>query len=375
MRLSISQTVGRLAVALVVAATLSCGAGNGTETKLPTGPATSAPPGSKVIYACLTRDNMVVAYRLGIDGLLSAEPFDSMMIDRPRWLLYQDGILYLSAREFIASVAVGEDGSLPDQPTSITGKVEHAKPSQMLIFNNVLYAAYEGLNRVFAFRLIAGQISADALAGSGTNSSNYISLERFRGFLYGGARQVSRVDTILIGVDGTLPREPEAQEPKTRVFNPVDMLVNKEDELIYVIEQAERRILAFEIQASGLLLDDESSKTKRKERYAYIVRNGDALYASAFNEGRVDLYRLEADGQFKNKKPPESHTANDTSSFPNQMILENNLLYVAQQGYGRIDAYLLEGDGTMPNFPSSSTNQLHGSFVNSIVLADFTPAP
>jgi len=177
----------------------------------------------------------------------------------------------------------------------------------------------------------------------------------------------------LIGVDGTLPPEPEEQEPKTRVFNPVDMLVNTEDELIYVIEQAERRILAFEIQASGLLLDDESSKTKRKERYAYMVRKGDALYASAFNEGRIDLYRLEADGQFQNKKPPESHTANDTSSFPNQMILDNIILYVAQQGYGRIDAYLLEGDGTMPRFPSSSTNQLHGSFVNSIVLADFTP--
>ena len=55
------------------------------------------------------------------------------------------------------------------------------------------------------------------------------------------------------------------------------------------------------------------------------------------------------------------------------MILDNTILYVAQQGYGRIDAYLLEGDGTMPRFPSSSPTQIHGSFVDSIVLADFTP--
>lgn len=364
-----------LAVVLALTGAWSCGAGGGTETKLPPGPTTSAPAGNKVIYASLTRDDMIVAYRLGVDGLLPGEPFDSMMIEEPRWLLYNDGTLYIATSELIASVQVGPDGSLPDQPTSITGKVEDADPSQMLIFNNVLYVAYQGLNRIFAFRLIAGQVSADAISGSGTDNSNYTSIARWRGYMYGGSRRVARIDTYIIGLDGTLPPEPEDQDPRTRVSNPIDMLVNNEDQLVYIIEQDDQRILAFEIQNSGLLLDDESSKTKREERYAYMVRNGDALYASAFNEGRIDLYRLEPDGQFQNKKGPESHTANDTSSFPNQMILENNILYVAQQGYARIDAFNVEIGGTLPRFASSSTNQIKGSYLNSIVLANFGDAP
>jgi hypothetical protein len=364
-----------LAAALAITGAWSCGAGGGTETKLPAGPTTQAPAGKKVIYASLTRHDMVVAYRLGVDGLLEGEPFDSMMIEEPRWLLYNDGNLYISTSELIASVQLGPDGSLPDQPTSITGKVEDADPSQMLIFNNVLYAAYQDLRRIFAFPLIAGQITADAISGSGTDNSNYNSIARWRGYMYGGSRRVSRIDTYIIGLDGTLPPEPEEQDPRTRVSNPIDMLVNTEDQLIYIIEQDDQRILAFEIQNSGLLLDDESSKTKREERYAYMVRNGNALYASAFNEGRIDLYRLEPDGQFQNKQGPESKTANDTSSFPNQMILDNNILYVAQQGYARIDAYNVENNGTLPRFASSSTNQIKGSYLNSIVLANFGDTP
>jgi len=350
----------------------ACGAGGGTETALEPGPQTGAPPGDQVIYASLSQDDRVLAYRLGTDGFLPGEPFDEMIIEEPRQVLVVGDVLYIAVEEGVASVQLNADGSMPAQPTATSIPVKDGDASQMIVDGDMLYVSMEGIDSIRAYPLTGGQIAANPLTRSGESGTNYIPIELVNGVLYAGTRDQARIDAFFVRPDGSLTEDPEVQDPEARIFDVKDLLHN--NGILYAIEQDDRRLVTFTILESGLLPYDFDSKTAQQQAYAYLALDGDnRLYASAFNAGRIDLYLLEPDGLFTRKQKQYATTHGDTASFPTQILIDGGILYVSQMGIGRVDAYVLGSDGAPPDFPSSSTFAIPDSYLNSITMGSFPP--
>jgi 6-phosphogluconolactonase (cycloisomerase 2 family) len=352
--------------------TAACGAGSGDETALLPGPQTGAAPGNQVIYASLSQDDRVLAYRLGADGFLPGEPFDELVIEEPRQVLVVDDVLYIAVEEGVASVQLEADGSMPSQPTASSIPVTDGDASQMIVEGDMLYVSMEGIDSIRAYPLTGGQISANPLTRSGESGTNYIPIELVDGVLYAATRDQARIDAFFLRSDGGLTEDPEIQDPEARIFDCKDLLHH--NGILYAIEQDDRRLVTFTILDSGLLPYDFDSKTSRQQAYAYLALDGeDRLYASAFNAGRIDLYIIPSGGLFSKKQKLYATTHGDTAAFPTQMLIEGGILYVSQMGIGRIDAYVLGSDGAPPPFPSSSTFAVPDSYLNSITMGSFPP--
>jgi len=373
----LGAVAGGLLVFAGLLGTYGCGGGggiSGDKTALPPGPQTTAPPSDKVIYASLSKSDAVVAYRVGSDGFLPGDPFDSIALEEPRNVLVVGDILYVAQEEVVSSIQLLPDGSLPDSPTATTAPIRNGDASRMIVFNDMLYVSWEGVDRIYAYPLSAGHVSAEPVSGSGGSATNYIPIVRVGPLIYAGTRDQARIDTFRILPGGSLNPDPEEQDPEARIFDCKDLI--HKDGILYAIEQDDRRIVTFTIQGGGRLDDEPDSKTESRQAYAYLLLDGeDRLYASAFNEGRIDLYIIPPDGLFADKPRQRevAHTWSDTASFPTQMIIENGILYVSQMGIGRIDAYVLGADGSPPDFPSSSTFALADSYLNSITMGSFPP--
>ena len=336
---------------------------------MPPGEPTTAPPGDLVVYASLSHAEQIVGYRLGSDGLLPRDPFTSVdLADKPRTMVLSDNFLYVLLDDRVISFSIEPDGTLPSVPTSETAPLNDPGGVDMLLQNDVLYVAFEDLNRVYAYRLVFGLLPSDPISISGTSTSDYRSLVATNDFLYAASLGDARVDTYRILSDGSLPPAPEAQEPDTNVFRPEDMVIR--GRTLYAITQSRERIEAFDIQTNGLPDDDFDSRTNSEQRYARLLLDGDLLYASGLSLGRIDVYRINSDGSLS-KDPPFGRTAKDTSAFPIGMALEVGIIYVAQSGLDRIDAYILNADGSPAAFPSSSTDQISDSFPIDVAVGSF----
>ena len=337
----------------------SCGAGGGTKTALPAGATTTAPPGDQVIYAALAQGDRVVASRPGTDGFLTAAPFSSVALENPRRLLLGNGVLYVALEDRVVSLTLGADGSLPATATAETRPLRFADFRALALSGNVLYAAAPGSLRVVALALESGQVPTDPISTSGTSLSDYNGLAIANGFLYAISPNAARIDTFVIANDGSLPDFPEPQVPESFVDFPEDLV--EHDGTLYVVELGRQRVSTFPIRANGLLFEEPDSKTYGVERYGRIVIDGDALYVSAFNAGRIDMYRTDPiDGSLP-ASGPEFSTHADPAAFPNGMLVSAGILYVAQAGLDRIDGYVLGGDGRPSALPSTSTAALAGS--------------
>src|SRR5262245_47711900 len=106
--------------------TAGCDAGGGTETALPPGEPTNAPPGNLVLYASMFDADRVVGYRLGTDGLMPREPFTSIDLQEPRTIVLDGNILYVLLDDRIVALTLAADGSLPRFLTSQTAPVQDA---------------------------------------------------------------------------------------------------------------------------------------------------------------------------------------------------------------------------------------------------------
>jgi hypothetical protein len=366
---SIGTSLVRAALYLGVAAALGCGAGGGTAATLPPGQPTSAPPGDLVLYVSLPGGDRVVGYRLGTDGLMPRNPFTSINLENPRDIALGDGVLYVAMEDRAVALTLGSNGALPALPSSQTDPLAEAEAVDLLLFDDVLYIAFEGFGRVYAFALESGgALPPEPISTSGTATSDYRTMTAADGFLYAASLGGTQIDTYVIQPDGSLPVEPEPQEPPTEIFRPADMFVN--DGKLYAIEQSRARIEQFDIRANGLLPDEADTFTSEIQRYARMVLDGDRLYASGFNLGRIDLFLLLPDGSFA-EEPPFGHTVSDAETSPVGIVLNDGILYVAQSGVGRIDAYIINADGTPADFPSSSTDAIAESFPQDLALATF----
>ncbi len=311
----------------------------------------------------------MVAYRLGRDGLLPAKPFSAISLVNPRRLLLAGDVLYVALDDRLVSLSLGSDGSLPSQPTAETRPRRGADYRDLVLVGNVLYAAAPGLLRIQAFALDQGHLPAEELSASGTALSDYISLASANGFVYAGSPGAARVDTYLIQTDGSLPDFPEDQIPETTVDFPQQLLLR--GATLFVIELGDQRISAFRIRTNGLPAHEADSRTPSFERYARILIDGQRLYASAFNKGRIDVYAFDPVTDSIPEQPPLASTRADPGSFPSGMLIDGGVLYVAQAGLDRIDAYILGSDGIPTEFPSSSTEPIAGAFPTDLALGVF----
>jgi hypothetical protein len=128
---------------------------------------------------------------------------------------------------------------------------------------------------------------------------------------------------------------------------------------LFVAEEASQRIFTFPVNADGVIDDNDSSRTKVAGFYGRILPHlhsgSRVLYASVFNEGRVDVFRLES-GLLPNES--FSRTAQDPNALPVGMVIDEprgTILYVAQGGLDRVDGFRIQPDGGLPNEPATST--------------------
>ncbi len=127
---------------------------------------------------------------------------------------------------------------------------------------------------------------------------------------------------------------------------------------LFIAEEASERLFTFPVNADGVISDDDSSSTKRAGVYQRMLRHrhgtAEVLYASVFNEGRVDGFLLE-----NGLLPDEtfSRTAEDPRTLPVGMVVDptGTILYVAQGGYDRVDGFRIRSDGGLPDEPATST--------------------
>src|SRR5688572_12061018 len=82
----------------------SCGTDGGVSAFLPPGPPTQAPPGDIVVYAAMAVGSRIDAFRLGEDGLMPEQPFDTIHVTNPRRLAIANGVLYATLFDRVVSI-------------------------------------------------------------------------------------------------------------------------------------------------------------------------------------------------------------------------------------------------------------------------------
>jgi len=345
----------------------SCGTDGGVSSFLPPGPPTQAPPGDIVIYASMAIDGRIDAFRLGTDGLLPAQPFDTIHVSNPRRIVVENGVLYATLFDSVISIRLGADGSMPNEPTGQTSSRNDYDPIDLIVRDNIMYVAASGLGILQSFELEEdGDVPTDPSAiGEGEFSSDFSTLALNGEYLYAGARDTQLIELFLLEQDGNVPEQAEDQEPDDRIALPEDMAIR--DNILYVTSASDRSVRAYRIQPNGFLAGEEDSRTSSEDYYTDIFLEGNTLYAAAYNAGRVDLYTISPDGMLPEEKP-FFKTQEDPSSYPARLIMHQGILYVASAGHNRLDAYVLDSNGIPSPFPTSSTTPTQNSLPLDIAL-------
>jgi 6-phosphogluconolactonase (cycloisomerase 2 family) len=250
-----------------------------------------------------------------------------------------NGVLYVADRGVgrIDAFAIAADGTLPEVPTSCaigSANDEFAAVAPL----TADFIAVGGHSVVDIYRRVDGQFPPPTPAPSATPSpSPSPGLECTGGHLL--TIPASSIGAALVT---DILFAPSSSTPIGNLF---------------LGEEVSQRVLTFPIDASGILSDSENSKTNPVGIYQYLLRTSPSpdavLYASVFDQGRVDVFRLE-NGLLPDKT--FSRTAEDPDTLPVALAFApGNLLYVAQGGIGRVDAFRIQSDGGVEAMPATST--------------------
>jgi 6-phosphogluconolactonase (cycloisomerase 2 family) len=345
------------ATVAVGAGLAACGSDGGTSSFLPPGDPTTAAPGDIVLYAAMAQGDRIDAFRLGEDGLLPAEPFDTITLDNPRRLAVMDGVLYATIFDRVVAMRLGPNGSLPDVPTSQSDSNRRYDPIAIEARNGFVYVAAAGLGQLQSYEVDENGDIPNIPTGAGSTEvpSDYgtLAFDDVSGrFLYAASRDSQAIDLFILEQDGNVPPLGELMEPQDSVSLADDMIIR--NGILYVTSGSDRSIRTYTLRANGEVPDDNDSRTESEEFYSDIFIQGDILYAAAYNAGRVDLYTIEPDGMLR-KDGPFDETNDDPASYPSKLLINDGILYVAQAGLDRVDAFALDNDGRPSNFPTSST--------------------
>jgi 6-phosphogluconolactonase (cycloisomerase 2 family) len=105
--------------------------------------------------------------------------------------------------------------------------------------------------------------------------------------------------------------------------------------------------------------------------YQDVVRAGDTLLASQFVKARVDAFHLKDDGRLP--KSPTVSTKADVRGSPVGLAVRKSVLYVAAGEFDLVQAFGLGPNLSLPDpTPFSETDVLTNSFPNAVATADLS---
>ena len=348
-------------------------------------------------------------YRLGSNGLLFHDPADPRAAaapealvgtaDNPRRLVVHPTdptLLYVATLKRIQVFRLASGGgtrciaqTVAEQEIDPNAK-DDLDPIDIAIDptfgpKGVLYVGSRGANRVDAYTIADdGTIpNVPTSCALGPNQSEYAAVTLAGpGFVVAGGRQ--RID-VYARTNGQFPPRTNPTDGSTETVCIGGHVVSTTTSslgaafvtdaafmpspqtplgVIFIAEEVSRRMFTFPIDTAGTLADKETSSSKRTGVPQYMLfsqrAGGTILYVSIFNEGRVDVLRLE-NGLLPG--PTFSRTAEDPDTLPVALAIDPanaNTLYVAEGGRGRVDGFTIQPDGGLPTEPATSTGPMLG---------------
>jgi hypothetical protein len=275
---------------------------------------------------------------------------------------FGNGILYVAGRgsDRIDAYPIADDGTLPFLPTSCIVGGSNAEFQSMTPMGAGFFAA-GGSVRIEVHARVSGQFipEPDPNATTSPTPVPTVSPTPAPGETPGPTDPSPEPSTCMDARFVSTPLSVIGSAIVTHmIFEPS---VSAPLGQLFIAEEVSQRLFTFDVDADGVVSDDDTSDTKRAGVYQRMLRRrsagDDILYSTVFNEGRIDVFRLE-DGLLPNES--FSRTAEDPKALPVGMALDEDdggILYVAQGGLDRIDGFRIQSDGGLPDEPATSTAQ------------------
>ncbi|HLK11226.1 MAG TPA: hypothetical protein VKW76_07590 [Candidatus Binatia bacterium] len=170
-----------------------------------------------------------------------------------------------------------------------------------------------------------------------------IALSPDASILYADLEFARQLGTYAIAPDGTFPLVPKTKIGKKCAENPGS-------------DACFKRV-------------KPTSRTAPHASYLSILVHRSAAFGSVFGKGRIDAYRLKADGRLR--RVVSLATPDDLRLSPVRMTASDTVLYVATGLFDEVRAYPLsrKTGALASSSPFSATNQQTGSFPNDVAIA------
>lgn len=252
-----------------------------------------------------------------------------------------NGVLYVAGRgsNRVDAYPIADDGTIGAQPAScIIGSSDSEYTALSLLTRDFLAAS--GRTQIQVFRRVDGLFPppTPAPSASPTPTANRTPS------CFSGQLVTLPVSFLGAAIVTDTFFSPSAAQPIGELF---------------ISEEVSRRLFTFNIDPAGVINSKETSSTKKDGFYQSIRRrdvgSDSLIYASVFQEGRIAVFRLE------NGLLPEfafSKTAKDPKTTPVGLAFDGpagTILYAAESGIGRLDGFRVQADGGLPDVPDTST--------------------
>lgn len=365
--------------------------------------------GASILYATAATPGRIDAFCLNGDGGLTKQPAFRSNVGtvpsaaQPRRLVVAGNVLYVAEIDRVEAYSIGPRGGIG--LIGHTRSVQGSRPIDLIVANNMLYVAEAGASRITAYPLDADGAPAreftSCVMGNAVLGYQRIALQG--SLLYATQEGLpGRIEVHTVGPDGSLAAKgadqcevpidrdppsgsrPDATQPisyRPKVQNPKAMVVS--GEFLYVEERETQIILAFKL-VGGLfdppLPAQKNNKKKKAQKpfaksargpiYESMILHDGSLLLTVFGKGRVDAFRLKADG--KVRKQPSKISNATVAMSPVGLVAPagGRIVYVAAGVLDRVLAYRLKKNGVLAqSAPFSETEVQSGSFPNDVAIA------
>ena len=270
-----------------------------------------------------------------------------------------NGVLYVAGRgsSRVDAYTIAEDGSLPSLPSSCIVGTSNSEFASLAPMGDGFFAA-GGRDSIEVHARVAGQFlpEPDPKVTPTPSPLATASPSPAPGETPGPTEPSPEPSTCINARLISTPLSSISSAFVTQMF--FDPSASAPLGQLFIAEEVSERIFTFPVNADGVIDGDDTSQTKRAGVYQRMLRRRQGtsmvLYSSVFNEGRVDVFRLE-NGLLPNES--FSRTAEDPKTLPVGLAVDDdgNVLYVAQGGVDRIDGFRIQPDGGLEDEPVTST--------------------
>jgi len=351
-----------------------------------------------ILFATAATPGRVDGFCLARDGALAPAPKvrSDTAGTQPRRLLVGNGVLYVAEVDRVEAFRIGRRGGLT--PLGSTTPLTGMNPIDLALSpdGKMLYVPQNAPDRVVAYPLgddgAPGKEFTSCIQGR--TAAGYQDLLVSGSLLYVSS-DTSRIEIFPIGPDGSLQAQPAECRParsgedrppvttplseRRKLQRPKAFLIA--GDMLYVEERLLRKITAFHLQPDGTFFPPTvtgkktrqqrpASRTDRILQYEDLVPHRSTLLGAQFFRGRIDAYRLRADGRLP-KQPTRTSVADVRLTPVRVRASDDDVLYVAAGEVDRVIAYRLRSsDGVLAaRTPFSQTDEQKDSFPNDVAVA------